>query len=155
MHNQETLQLRDREAPPDFEALQSVLREESYAAYELLQDALPGMEIEQSWQWYTPHKAWFARGQHVFVSPRGAKKEKTLYWLHVYDGYFCVAVWFKEKNRAALLEADLSDETKHLITNGETMGNLPTFPVVVDVNTPAALTALYALIDCKKRLEPA
>jgi len=98
MNNSEKLRLREREVPPIDEVLEQVLGD-SYAAYETFQDALSGIDIEQEWRWYTPHKAWFARGQHRWTTSRGAMKEKTLYWLHVFEGYFSVAVWFKEKNR--------------------------------------------------------
>ena len=76
---------------------------DSYAAYETFQDALPGLEMEHERQWYAPYKAWFAKGQYFWATPRGTRKEKTLYWLYVYEGYFIVAVWFKEKNRAEVL----------------------------------------------------
>ena len=153
MNNHENLQLRDPGVTPTSEMLEQILSGSSYDAYETFQEALPGLEIEQEWQWYTPHKAWFARGQHFWTTPRGTKKEKTLYWLHVYDGTFNIAVWFKEKNRTEILRADVSDKTKQLIRDAKTMGKVPTFPVVFDVSTDEPLGDVYTLIDCKKRLE--
>lgn len=152
MNEHENLQLRNPEMMPSEEMLEQVLGD-SYAAYEALQDCLPHMEIEQVWQWYKPHKAWFARGQHFWTTQRGTQKEKTLYWLHVYEGYFSIAVWFKEKNRSELLYADVSDRTKALIRAAGTMGKVPTFPVVFDIRTAGPLPEMYALIDCKKKLE--
>ena len=152
MEKHDDLQLKDREVLPTSEVLEQVLGE-SFAAYEALQDALPGLEIEQTWQWYTPHKAWFAKGQHFWTTPRGTKKEKTLYWLHVYEGYFCVAVWFKQKNRQELLNADISEKTKQLILAAQTMGKVPTFPVVFIITNAEAFADIYALLECKKRLE--
>lgn len=152
MNDQETLCLRDPAMPPTSEMLEQTLGD-SYTAYEALQDALPGLEIEQEWQWYTPHKAWFAKGQHFWTTPRGAKKEKNLYWLHVFEGYFNVAVWFKEKNRTEVLSADVSEQTKRLIRDAGTMGKMPTFPVVFDITTAEPLADIYVLLDCKKRLE--
>ena len=61
MNPNDNLQLRDPVAEPTSELLECILGG-SYAAYEVLQDALPELEIEQEWQWYTPHKAWFAKG---------------------------------------------------------------------------------------------
>lgn len=152
MDKHETLRLRDQKTMPAGELLEQTLGG-SFAAYEALQEALPGLDIEQAWQWYTPFKAWFAKGQHFWTTPRGTKKEKNLYWLHVYDGYFSVAVWFKEKNRAELSYAAVSEQTQKLIRNAETMGKVPTFPVVFDVRTTEPLADLYVLLDCKKRLE--
>ena len=64
-----------------------------------------------------------------------------------------MAVWFKEKNRAELLDADVGEKTKQLICDAKTMGKVPTFPVVFDVTTVEPLADIYVLLDCKKRLE--
>lgn len=152
MNDHDKLRLRDPEVTPTRELLAQTLGA-SYAAYETFQDALPGLEMEQDWQWYTPHKAWFAKGQHFWTTPRGAQKEKNLYWLHVYEGSFCVAIWFKEKNRAKVLCADVSEKAKQLIDDAATMGKVPTFPVVFEVTTDEPLADIFALIECKKRLE--
>jgi len=152
MGNHENLRLKESGAIPTSEMLEEVLGG-SYAAYEMLQDALPGIEIEQDWQWYTPHKAWFARGRHFYETTRGTRKEKTLYWLHVYDGYFSVAIWFKEKNRAEVLRACVGEKTKQLICDAKTWGKVPTFPVVFDISTADPLADVYELIDRKKKLE--
>jgi hypothetical protein len=114
---------------------------------------MPSLDIEQEWQWYTPHKAWFAKGQHFRTTPRETRKEKNLYWLHVYEGTFSVAVWFKEKNRAEVLCADVSERTKQLIRSAKTMGKMPTFPVVFDVTKAEQIADICALIDCKKKIE--
>jgi len=147
----ENLRLREPEMPTD-EALVKVLGG-SYAAYEAFQDALPKIEIEQEWQWFPSHKVWAARGWHFYATARGTRKEKTLYWLYVYEGYFTVSVWFKKKNRAEALKADVSEKTKQLITEAKTFGKVPTFPVVFEMTAAEPLTDIYTLIDCKKRLE--
>lgn len=152
MNNHGTLQLREPEMMPTNYMLEQVLGD-SYAMYEKLQEDLPNLEIEQQWQWYTPCKAWFAKGQHFWTTPRGTKKEKNLYWLYVYDKYFRVAVWFKEKNHEEVLSANVSEITKRCICDAKTMGKLPTFAVEVDITTPELLTDVYILLDYKKRLE--
>ena len=153
MNKNDDLRLRDSDTPPTDEILEQTLGG-AYAAYVAFQKAVSDLRIEQVWQWYTPHKAWFARGQYSRQTPKGAGKEKTLYWLHVFDGHFNVAVWFKEKNRAEALKADVGAKTKRLITGAATMGKVPTFPVVFDVHTTEPLTDIYKLIECKKRIEP-
>ena len=152
MNDHENLQLREPEVIPTSELLEKTLGD-SYAAYEVLQDALPSFDIEQEWQWYTPYKAWFAKGQHFWTTARGTRKEKNLYWLYVYKGYFSVAVWFKEKNRTEILNADISEKTKQLIRDANTMGKLPTFPIVFDITTVEPFADIYAMLDCKKKLE--
>ena len=152
MEKHDTLQLRDQRVTPTNELLELILGD-SYVVYAAFLEGLPGLEIEQEWQWYTPHKAWFARGQHRWVTARGTPKEKTLYWLHVFDGSFDVVVWFKEKNRMEVIEANVSDKTQQLILDAGTMGKMPTFPVVFQVTTSEPLADIYTLIECKKRLE--
>jgi hypothetical protein len=153
MNNNEKLRLREREVLPTEEVLKQALCD-SYAAYETFLKALPGLDIVQEWMWYTPNKAWFARGQYCGTTPHGkVKKEKTLYWLHVFEGYFCVVVWFKEKNRMEALNAGVSEKTQHLIFDGATMGKMPTFPVVFNISNVEPLDDIYTLIDCKKRIE--
>jgi len=152
MKHHEKLQLRELAITPTNEILEQVLGS-GYAAYKAFQEALPNLEIEQAWQWYTPHKVWAAKGQHYWVTPRGTKKEKNLYWLHAFEGYFEVAVWFKEKNREEILKADVSEKTKKLILESETMGKLPTFPVIFDIATLEPLADIYTLLDWKKKLE--
>ena len=152
MDNNEKLQLRERNVLPTDEVLKQALGN-SYAAYEAFRDALAGFGIEQHWQWYTPNKAWFARGQYSWTTPRGAKKEKNLFWLHVFKGYFCVAVWFKEKNRMEAINAEVSDDTKHLILDGKIMGNVPTFPVLFNITTTEPLADIFTLVELKKRIE--
>jgi len=152
MKEHEKLQLREPIVTPTSGMVEQALGE-SYAAYEAFQDALPNLELEQEWQWYTPYKAWFAKGQHRWTTARGTNKEKTLYWLYVFDGYFNVAVWFKEKNRMEILNADVSEKTKQLIISAETMGKLPTFPVMFEVTTTEPLADIYTLLGCKKELE--
>jgi len=153
MDNHDNLRLKDPIITPTMAILAETLDSASYAAYEALQAALPALELEQEWQWYTPSKAWFGRGWHRWTTKRGTKKEKTLYWLHVFEGFFSVAVWFKEKNRIEALTADVSENTRQLISSTSTMGNVPTFPVVLDITTTELLPDVYALIECKKRLE--
>ncbi len=152
MDSHDKLLLKNPDIMPTDEILTQALGD-SYPAYEAFQSSLPSIEMEQEWQWYTPYKAWFAKGQHFWTTPRGTKKEKNLYWLYVYDGYFSVAIWFKEKNRQVTMNANVSEYTKQLIQDAETMGKLPTFPVVLNVTEANELTDIYTLIDCKKRLE--
>ena len=152
MNDNERWQLREREIIPTGEVLKQVLGD-SYVTYETFCNSLANINIEQEWQWYTPYKAWFAKGQYRWTTSCGTKKEKTLYWLHVFEGYFSVAVWFKEKNRMEALNADVSESTKHMILDAKTRGNVPTFPVIFDITTTEPLADIFGMINCKKRIE--
>ena len=152
MSKHEKLELKDPDKIPTSELLEEVLGS-SYQAYEMFQEELPTLEIEQEWQWYKPNKAWFGKGQHWWVSPRGKKNEKNLYWLHVFKGCFDVAIWFTEKQRDELLQVDVSEKTKELIEKAKPKGKLTTFPIVFNITTSEPLSDIYALIECKKKLD--
>lgn len=152
MNEHEELQLRERNVVPTREVLEQVLSD-SYIAYETFQDTLFDLDIEQNWQWYTPHKVWCAKGQCFWTTRRGTKKEKVLYWLYVYKGSFNVTVWFKEKNRAQVLTADVSEKTKQIVSDAKPVMNASTFPVMFKVTTTEVLADIYTLINCKKRIE--
>lgn len=152
MDELEKFRLKDKESFPTSEYLEPILNE-SYEAYVSLQESLPRLDMEQNWQWYTPYKAWLAKGQHFWTSARGTRKEKNLYWLHIYDDYFCVVVWFKESSREKILTSLVSEKTKRLIMDAETLGKVPTFPVVIEVTGIESLDDVYILLQCKKELE--
>jgi len=75
MNNGENLRLRNPEVIPTSLILEITLGD-NYAVFEAFQEGLRNLDIEQEWQWYIPHKAWFARGQHWWTTPRGKNKEK-------------------------------------------------------------------------------
>jgi len=152
MAKSEILGLKDSATIPTEEAVKKALGD-SYSAYATFQNALAGLELEQQWQWYTPHKAWYARGQYKWTTPRGTAREKTIYWLYPFEGYFNVAVWFLEKNRMDLLGADVSDVAKKLIRETANFGKMQTFPVAFEVLGEEPLADIYELIKCKKKME--
>ena len=152
MGNREELRLKDPKETPTNEILEQVLGD-SYTAYETFQEELPDLDIEQEWQWYSPHKAWFAKGQHWWTTARGTKKEKNLYWLYVYDEYFSIAVWFTEKQRDELENTNVSEKTKQLIDEAKPKGKLTTFPIMFDITTTEPLSDICTLIDLKKELD--
>ena len=152
MENMCDLRLREKDVTPTSDVLESILGN-SYLAYEELQGILPDFEMEQNWQWYTPHKAWYAKGQYFWTTTRGTRKEKVIYWLHVCDGCFCVTVWFKEKNRSEALKLNVSEETKKIIRDAKSEMNATTFPVMINVTTASVLKDICNLIEAKKDLE--
>ena len=152
MENKEKLRLREKDAFPTSDVLEKILGN-SYNAYDEFQGMLSELEIEQNWQWYNPHKVWCAKGQYFWTTTRGTKKEKNLYWLNVCEGYFNVTVWFKEKNRSKVLNINVADKTKQIITSAKTEMCMPTFPVRIKVTNLDILNDIYKLIEIKKELE--
>ncbi|MCL2549755.1 MAG: DUF3788 domain-containing protein [Methanimicrococcus sp.] len=152
MDNYENLRLRDPEVTPTDEVLEQTLGG-SYTAYTAFRDSPAGFGIEQEWKYYTDGKAWFAKGLRKWTTPRGAKKEKTVYWLSAWDGYFRVTIYFKEKNRQEVQKTEVGDKTKQIIAEAKTMGKLMTFPLIFDIRTADLPADIGALIECKKRIE--
>jgi len=152
MNDHGKLQLRDFEVNPTDELLEKTLGE-SYPAYAALQERLPQHGMQQEWQWYTPHKVWAAKGRYSWTTPRGAEKEKVLYWLHVFEGFFTIAVWFTEKHRLEVLGANVNDRTRQLIADAKPKIMPTTFPVELDITSTDLIGEVFELIECKKRLE--
>ena len=154
--NDEKLRLRDPGITPTNQVLEEVLGK-SYRAYEKFQSALPDLDIEHEWKYYPSPmcgKAWLAQGKFRWTTLRGTKKEKTIYWSSAWDGYFVVAIWFKEDNRAEILKADVSEETKQLIRKGKMFGpKMRTFPVEFEIIDAKQIADICTLIQYKKRLE--
>jgi hypothetical protein len=152
----EKLRLRDPDIFPSTEVLAEVFGD-SYGAYEVFRDALAGLDIELEWKYYPSPmcgKCWLAQGKYRYITPRGANKDKTIFWFSAWDGYFNVAIWFKEINRDEILRADVSDETKKLIRNAKLFSQkMRTFPLEFEVRTAEQLADIYTLIRYKKRLE--
>ena len=99
-------------------------------------------------------KCWLAQGKYKWCTPRGAKKEKTIYWSAAWDKYFVVAIWFKEDNRPEILRADVSEKTKQLIRNGKMFGpKMRTFPVEFEVTDTGQIADICTLIKFKQKLE--
>ena len=155
MNKYEELRLRDPSVEPT-EALLAEILGESYKAYTAFCKGLVGLDIEQVWQFYPcfATKAWMARGEYRWTTPRGAKKSKNIYWLSVWDKYFNVAIWFKGPNREEVAKLNISEETKNAVLKAKQFGpKMNTFPVEFHLTDPEQLADLYELIKCKKRLE--
>lgn len=153
MSKYDNLRLKECEEVPTYELLEKILGE-SFETYEIFQEALASFEIEQDWQYYACScKSWMARGQYRWTTPRGTSKEKTIYWLSAWDGFFKVMIWFLEKNRNEILKENLSEETKQKICDAKTLGKMNTFPLEFEMTSAKPLADIYSLIRCKKQLE--
>jgi len=151
----EDLRLKDPNIVPTEEVLREALGE-NYEVYAEFVEGLGKLSVEQIWQYYPCFcgKAWMARGSYKWTTPRGANKEKNIYWLTAWDGYFHVAVWFKEMNRMEILKADVSEGTKEFIRNAKMLGQkMRTFAVEFSVKGNESLADIYELLRCKIRLE--
>jgi len=153
----ENLRLRDPGIHPSQEVIAAAIGAESYRAYEEFQHKLTEMEIEHEWKYYPSPmcgKCWLAQGKYRWTTPRGTNKEKNLYWFSAWDKYFVVAIWFKEDDRAEILKANVSEETKELIRNGKMFGpKMRTFPVEFEIRDTKQIADVCTLLKYKIRLE--
>ena len=155
MMSYEKLRLREAEITPTKEVLGKILGE-SYCAYESFVNGLKELEIANEWQYSNCAcgKSWVARGEYKWTTMRGTHKSKNIYWLSAWDKYFVLAVWFKEDNRAEILNADVSEETKQRIRKGKMFGpKMRTFPVEFEITDIRLLVDIYTIIKYKIKLE--
>ena len=151
----EALRLREQEISPTPEVLKTALGK-SFSAYETFLKGLPKLDISNQWQYYpcVGTKAWMARGEYKWTTPRGANKTKNIYWLSAWDKHFKMSIWFKEDNRTEILKSDVSEQTKQLIRKGKMFGpKMRTFPVEFEITTTEPIADIYTLIKLKKQLE--
>ena len=149
--NKEQWELKDNSAEPTDDVIKQALGN-LYDVYLDFLELINRIEVEQNWQWYKPYKAWLAKGQYWYLNSRGIKKEKNLYWLHVYKGYFYVVVWFLEKDREQVLKVCKSEEIKNTVMNSAILGKMKTFPVMIKVADNKFLLDIHLLIELRKDL---
>jgi len=155
--DKEKIRLTDPAVTPTTDVIKAALGNNSYSTYQKFLSGLADLEIENEWKYYPQPmcgKCWLAQGKYRWTTPRGAKKEKTIYWLSVWDGYFCIAVWFKEDNRAEALRSDVSEDTKKLIRAGKMFGpKMRTFPVEFEVRDTKQVADIFTMLRLKQKLE--
>lgn len=141
--------LRDPDTFPTNAVLASALAA-SYPAYEKLVGSLPQLGIEPQWRFYPDGKAWLCKCLHKWQTTRGTDKEKTIFWLSAWEGFFKISFFVSEKHRLELLALPLSADTIALINAAKTIGKLKFFPLIFDVGTGDLPADLAALIDFQK-----
>lgn len=139
---------------PDIEPSESVLSEilkENYTVYRMFLDEMKTREIEVVWRYYTDGKAWLAKGNNRWIGKRGGLREKTLFWLSMWEGYFKVTLYVPENERDDILNLDLEGELldyiKSIVRMGETFRTLP---ITFDITSTEQLPSLFKLIDYRK-----
>jgi len=154
--DKEKIRLTDPAVTPTPDVIKAALGSNSYGAYQKFLSGLADLEIENEWKYYPCFcgKAWMARGEYRWTTPRGANKVKNIYWMSAWDGYFVVAVWFKEDNRAEALRSDVSEHTKKLIRAGKMFSpKMRTFPVEFEVRETQQVADIFTMLRLKQKLE--
>jgi hypothetical protein len=144
--------LRDPLIQPEDDVIAAALGEQ-YAAYSQFLDLLAGFDVTPQWRYYNDGKAWLAKGLYQWNSTKGTHKEKTIFWLSIWDGFFKLSFYFAEKAREGLQGLAVSENTKRKIEGAKQMGKLKFFPIVFEVNSDDLFDDLSALINYRKSLK--
>ena len=105
----DTQLLRNKELYPTEEVLQKVLMD-SIQAYNQLVTTIAELQAEMIWRYYNDGKSWLCKVQH---------KNKTIFWLSVWDGYFKTTFYFTEKNCQGIELLDIDQTIRNEFRNNK------------------------------------
>lgn len=140
---------------PDIEPSSDVIAQALGAAnnaYIKLINELASQDIHLEWRYYNDGKAWLAKGLFKWTGARGGRKETTVFWLSIWDGFFKVTIYVPEKARADVLRLPLGSEVKRMIAESEQMGKLKFFPLVFNLRSDEMLEEVFLLADFRKSI---
>ena len=120
-------------------------------AYIKFVEGLEHINVQVEWRYYNDGKAWLGKALYKWTTTRGAEKEKNVFWLSIWDGFFRVSLFIPEKSREVSLNLSLSDEVKEMIKTSKQMGKLKFFPLIFDLRSDELFDEIYMLVDFKKK----
>ncbi|MDD4688920.1 MAG: DUF3788 family protein [Eubacteriales bacterium] len=141
---------------PDIEPTSDVIAKalgESNNAYIKFVSGLANHDVQLEWRYYNDGKAWLAKGLYHWTGVRGGKKENTIFWLSIWDGFFKVTIYVPEKDRTDALRLPIDNEVKLMIADSQQMGKLKYFPIVFDLCSEGMFEPIFLLIDFKKSIK--
>jgi len=144
--------LRDPDVEPTNEVIAKALGDANLAYLKLI-DELKRHDIQVEWRYYTDGKAWLSKGIYRSTGVRGGKKEITVFWLSIWEGFFRVTVYVPEKYREAVLALPLEMQVKQSIAEAKLMGKLKFFYATFDVTSDSQFDSILLLSDFKKRVK--
>ena len=144
--------LRNPDIEPTSEVLEEILGT-AYSTYVKFLSEMERREIHLEWRYYPDGKAWLGKGLHHWTGSRGGKKEVTVFWLSVWEGYFKLTIYFPEKVRSEVMTLSLSDKLKQRIVETDQMGKLKFFPVVFELHTDESFDAVLTLSEFRKNIK--
>lgn len=141
--------LRDPEIQPTDDTLAEIIGEK-YGIYVKFISMLKDFDIDVQWRYYNDGKAWLAKGLYKWKSIRGADKEKTIFWLSIWEGFFKVNFYIAEKAMEGLQNVPISKTSQTMVNAAKPMGKLRFVPIVFEVSSDDLFDDLRVLIDYKK-----
>jgi hypothetical protein len=139
----EKLQLREQQILPAEEVISKVLGD-SYTTFAELNKIITSSEYNllPEWNYYKDGNAWLCKV---------CFKNKTVFWLSVWDGYFKVAFYFTEKTMYGIADLDIDIKIKEDFVNNKPIGRL--LPLVIDVYRTDQINDVLLVINFKKSLK--
>ena len=144
--------LRNPDTEPSNEIIAKALGETNNAYIKFINE-LVSHDIQLEWRYYNDGKAWLAKGLCKCLNVRGGQKEKTVFWLSIWDGFFKVTIYIPEKSRGDIINLPLDVEVKRMIVDSKQMGKLKYFPVVFDLYSDDMFEAVFTLADFRKSIK--
>lgn len=138
--------LRDATAEPTGDVIAAGLGAANSAYLKLIKE-MENHGIQADWRYYNDGKAWLGKVQYRWTTSRGTQKEKTVFWLSVWEGFFRVGFTFPEKSRGDLSGLPLGDETKRRIEASEQIGKMKLFSLAFDLCSDELFDDIFALVD--------
>lgn len=140
--------LRDQSIEPTELVLKDALGI-SYSTYLKFLSLVSEMGLAVEWRYYNDGKSWLAKGLYIWETKQGNKKDRTIFWLSVWEGYFKVVFYIGEKYRQDIKSLDLTEMTINMIDSAKQMGKLKFFPLVFDIKENEFFNDLKMLIEFK------
>ena len=135
MSNEKPL-LNKPEIFPTNEVLKDVLGE-SYAVFEEFSALLTNEGLVSDWKYYNDSKAWLCKVSN---------KNKTVFWLSVWNGYFKTSFFFMERHLEGIMALEIDDT--HFTIEKE-WGKM--IPLLFSISKSEQLPDLLKMIEFKKK----
>lgn len=136
------------------EPTEEVLKEALGNTYSIYCQFVEGLSLEDirlNWKFYKDGHAWLGKGIYGWTGPRGGKKETTVCWLSIWDGFFKVTVYVPDREKQNMMNLPIQENLRKEIAETRKLGEkLKFFPVVFEVYTKETLEDLSEVLSFKK-----
>jgi len=129
--------LNKQEIFPTNEVLKEALKE-SYTVFEELSAIFTNERgLVSDWRYYKDSKAWLCKVSN---------KNKTVFWLSVWDGYFRTSFFFMERQLEGIIALGIREES---FTIEKEWGKM--IPVLFNISKSEQLPDLLKMVEYKKK----
>ena len=128
--------LNEQEIFPTSEVLKGILKE-SYIVFEELSAILINEGIVLDWKYYNESKAWLCKVSN---------KNKTVFWLSAWNGYFRTSFFFMERHLEGMIDLGIDDTH---FTIEKTWGKM--IPLLFNISKSEQLPDLLKMVEYKKK----